>query len=548
MKRTRDREAVFAAAPDAVILMDADGLVIDWNAAAEAVFGWRRADVIGRELAELVVPGALRDAHRNGLRRYLETSEPTILGRRVELAALRADGTEFPVELTVTRLPVEEPAVFAGFVRDLGDVAATQRENQRLQQRMAFLAQTGLVLDRSLDYNETLRSLTELTVPELAQLTVVDLLDDDSYVRTAVAAAAEPARAREVEAMRREHPLARGSAHPVAGVLRTLEPLLLSVMSAEFQRTIAEGDEHYELMRRLGYHSAIVVPLVARRRALGTLSLLRMEDSPPYNHDDLVLAEELARRAALAIDNARLFEETRHIAGTLQAGLLPRRLPVIPGAQMAARFLAAAEGQEVGGDFYDAFPIGGDRWGIAIGDVCGKGPEAAALTALARYTIRALAEHEPVAVLELLNEAVLRDQQDAAGRYLTAVFAVASTDVGLLRLDLAVAGHPPPLVLRASGTVETVSATGPLIGITTAVRYLPATVELAPGDTIVLYTDGLTDACAPRTILSERDLAEWLGAARGLGPEDVAELLEQRATQGQPPRDDIAILVLRATG
>jgi serine phosphatase RsbU (regulator of sigma subunit) len=148
----------------------------------------------------------------------------------------------------------------------------------------------------------------------------------------------------------------------------------------------------------------------------------------------------------------------------------------------------------------------------------------------------------------LLNEAVLRDQQDAGGRYLTAVFAVASTDVGFLRLDLAVAGHPPPLVLRASGTVETVSATGPLIGITTAVRYLPATVELAPGDTIVLYTDGLTDACAPRTILAERDLAEWLGAARGLGPEDVAELLEQRATQGQPPRDDIAILVLRATG
>ncbi|MFL5832222.1 MAG: SpoIIE family protein phosphatase [Solirubrobacteraceae bacterium] len=548
MKRTREREAVFAAVPDAVIVIDADGLVVDWNPAAEAVFGWRRADVLGRELAELVVPGALRDAHRNGLRRHLETGESTILGRRVELSALRADGTEFPVELTVTQLPDQDPPVFAGFVRDLSDRAATHRENQRLQQRTAFLAQAGLVLDRSLDYDETLRRLTELTVPELAQLAVVDVLDDDGCVRTAVAAATEPSRALEVQEMRRAHPLRRGSAHPVAGVLRTLEPVLLPVMSAEFQHTIAEGDEHYELMRRLGYHSAIVVPLVARRRALGTLSLLRMEGSPPYSQDDLVLAEELARRAALAIDNARLFEETRHIAGTLQAGLLPRRLPAIPGAQMAARFLAAAEGQEVGGDFYDAFAIGEDRWGIAIGDVCGKGPEAAALTALARYTIRALAERGPGAVLELLNESVLRDQQDGPGRYLTGVFAVASSETGVLELELAVAGHPPPLVLRADGVVEALSATGPLIGVTTPVRYLPATVELAPGDTIVLYTDGLTDARAPHTILSDSDLAELLGGAQGLGPEGVAEVLERSATQGQPARDDIAILVIRATG
>jgi PAS domain S-box-containing protein len=547
MRQAPDRQAVFAAAPDAVILMDAEGLVLDWNPAAQAIFGWGRADVIGREVAELVVPGALRDAHRNGLRRYVETAESTILGRRIELSALRAGGEEFSVELTVTRLPGHDPPVFAGFVRDLGDRAAAHRENQRLQQRMAFLAQAGLVLDRSLDHEETLRRLTELTVPELAQLTVVDMLDDDGYVRTAVAAAAEPDRAREVERMRREHPLARSSAHPVAGVLRTVEPVLLPVMTPEFQRTIAEGGEHYALMRRLRYHSAIVVPLVARRRALGTLSLLRMEGTHPYDHDELVLAEELARRAALAIDNARLFEETRHIARTLQQGLLPRRLPVIPGAEMAARFLAAAEGQEVGGDFYDAFPVGEDRWGIAVGDVCGKGPEAAALTALARYTIRTLAEREPAVVLELLNDAVLRDQRDGLGRYITGVFAALSSATGRLRLDLALGGHPPPLVLRAAGEVERVAATGPLIGVAPTVRYVPARVELSPGDAIVLYTDGLTDAHAPETILSDGDLAAMLAGARGLGAEDVAERLERGATQGEPPRDDIAILVIRAT-
>ena len=118
--------------------MDRDGLIVDWNRAAETIFGWRRADVIGRELAEVVVPGPMRDSHRNGLRRHLETSESTILGRRVELAGLRADGAEFPVELTVTRLPDHEPPVFAGFLRDLGDRDVNQRENARLQQRMAF--------------------------------------------------------------------------------------------------------------------------------------------------------------------------------------------------------------------------------------------------------------------------------------------------------------------------------------------------------------------------------------------------------------------------
>ena len=322
--------------------------------------------------------------------------------------------------------------------------------------------------------------------------------------------------------------------------------MLLSSMTPEFQRQIAQGAEHYELMRRLRYHSAIVVPLVARRRALGTLSLLQMEGAHAYGQDDLVLAEELARRAALAIDNARLFEATRHIARTLQDGLLPRRLPEIPGARLAGRFLAAAQGQEVGGDFYDAFAIAENRWGIAIGDVCGKGPEAAALTALARYTIRALADQDAATVLRRLNDAVLRDDSDGAGRYLTGIFATASVDAGQLKLDLAVGGHPPPLVLRADGTVERVPATGPLIGVTAEVRYLPAAVRLDPGDTLVLYTDGLTDARAPRRILTDHGLAELLVSGLGLDPEDLAELLERHATQGEKPRDDIALLVIRA--
>ncbi len=527
-----------------MIVMGADGRVQDWNPAAERIFGYSRDEAIGGEVAELIVPGPLRDAHRNAVRRYVETRESTILDRRLELSGLRRDGTELPVELTITRIPDVEPLLFAGFVRDLTRRHVAKRENVRLQQRMAFLAQAGLVLDRSLDYIDTLRSLAELTVPELAQLAVVDLLDQGGLLRTAVAAAPDAEQARSVEAMRHSHPLAMDSTHPVAEVLRSGQPVLLPSMTPHFQREIAQGAEHYELMRRLRYHSAIVVPLVARQRVLGTLSLLRMEGAPPYAEDDLVLAEELARRAALAIDNSRLFELTRHIARTLQESLLPRALPAIPSARIFGRYRAASEGQEVGGDFYDGFGIEENRWGIAIGDVCGKGPEAAALTALARYTIRALAGRDAATVLRLLNDAVIRDHDAVSRRFLTAVFAVASAEGDHLELDVAVGGHPAPLVLRADGTVERVRARGPLIGVTRDVEFVPERLVLSPGDTVVLYTDGLTEARAPAHVLSESDLVALLARGRGLGAERLATFLEQSATDGESPRDDIALLVL----
>jgi serine phosphatase RsbU (regulator of sigma subunit) len=490
----------------------------------------------------------LRDAHRNALRRYLETGESTILGRRVELSALRSGGSEFPVELAVTQLPDSEPRLFEGFVRDLSGREVTTAESVRFQQRMAFLAQAGLVLDRSLDYNDTLRGLAELTVPELAELTVIDLLDDDGLARNAVAASADRSKAEAVEAIRRAHPLDQTSVHPVAAVLRTAEPVLLPAMTAAFHREIAQGAEHYELMRRLRYHTAIVVPLVARRRVLGTLSLLRLQDSESYDHEDLVLAEELARRAALAIDNARLFETTRHIAGTLQQSLLPRFMPEIPGVQLAGRHLAAAEGQEVGGDFYDAFAIGADRWGLGIGDVCGKGPEAAALTALARYTLRALGERGPATVLKSLNDTLLREAHSSPGPFLTAVFVVARRDGARLELEIAAGGHPPPLVLHDDGRVEQIAARGPLLGLSGESRYEPTRAVLGGGDTMVLHTDGLTDARAPARILSDSDLVDLVARGRGLGADELARFLEQSATGGDEPRDDIALLVIRMLG
>lgn len=539
--------SVLDAAPDAIVLMGADGRIEAFNAAAQRIFGYRAQDVIGRELAEMLVPGALRDAHRNGLARYLETGETTIIGRHIELVALRQDGSELPVELTVTVLRDGFQQRFAGFVRPLSDRMLGARQTAGVQKRMTFLAQAGLVLDRSLELDETLRALVDLTVPELAQLTVIDRVSPDGTIGSAVAAAQDPGQAAALQRMRADHPLTVDSHHPVAEAIRSRRSRLLRSMTPAYQRQIAEGDEHYHLMRSLRYHSAIVVPLIARRRVLGVLSLLRMEDAPDYDHDDLMLGEELGRRAAMAIDNARLFESTREIAQTLQRSLLPRSLPEIQGVELAARYHASAQDQEVGGDFYDAFRIDDDRWGLVIGDVRGKGPQAAALTALARYTIRALCDRGAGPVLSLLNEAVLREAETLPERFLTAAVAVVRRDEERLAIDLAAAGHPPPLVLRRDGSVQQAGARGMLIGVVPDLRYDTERLMLGRGDVLVLYTDGLTDARAPATMLTEADLAELLVAGRGLGAQALADFLVAAATAGARPRDDIALLVLAAT-
>jgi len=538
-------EAIVESALDAVVVMDADGGVLGWNRAAERIFGYERAEALGQEVAALIVPGPLRDAHRNALARLVRTGDSSIVGRRVELVAMRRDGSELPVELTVVRLPDRGGIRFAGFVRPLGEQTLSRLETVRLQKRMAFLAQAGLALDRSLELDETLRRLSELTVPELAQLTIIDLVSAAGRLSTAVASAVEPAHARELELLRARHPLTPDSPHPVVAALRSRRSQLLSAMSADFQRQIAQGDEHFALMRRLRYHSAIVVPLIARRRVLGVLSMLRMEDAPSYGPDDLVLAEDLARRAALAVDNAELFEATRRLARTLQSSLLPSALPRIDGVRLAARYRAAAQGQEVGGDFYDAFTLAPGAWGLAIGDVRGKGPRAAALTALARYTIRALCDQGAARVLERLNEAVLRDAEALPERFLTAAVGVARRDGEGLEVELAVAGHPPPLILRAGGTVEQTVATGLLIGVVPEAGYETQRLRLDPGDTLVLYTDGLTDARAPEHVLTEPELARLLERAQGLDAEALCDMLLHAATGDREPRDDIALLVVQ---
>lgn len=292
-----------------------------------------------------------------------------------------------------------------------------------------------------------------------------------------------------------------------------------------------------------GTASWLAMPLMDRAgRNIGLFHLSDKRDGAFSQNDEAIIVQ-LAQIFSVAIENLHLYQHEHEIAQTLQRSLLPPSLPEIPGVALAARFRPAGAGDEVGGDFYDIVEMGSDRWGVAVGDVCGKGAAAATVTALARYTLRATALHErdPTRILGVLNQALMRHAPEQ--RFCTAVYAALEPERGVL--EIASGGHPPPLLLRG-GEVETLGSSGTILGIMDdpPLNMRPATLE--PGDTVVFYTDGVTDAHAPERLLSHEQLAAALTECEGQSPAEIAHHIESLALGGidAPPRDDIAIVVL----
>jgi serine phosphatase RsbU (regulator of sigma subunit) len=308
----------------------------------------------------------------------------------------------------------------------------------------------------------------------------------------------------------------------------------------------AVDDEHLEIIRGLGIREGIVAPLRARGRILGAVTFVAAESGRVLTRDDVDLVEELARRAGLSVDNARLYTERSAIAHTLQAELLPSRLPAIPGVEVAVRYRAAGELNEVGGDFYDVFERRGQGWAFEIGDVSGKGAEAAAVTALARHTVRtaSLQPASPRELLETLNDALLVQRAGSEFCTVCLVGLSLSADGTRGRLTVALGGHPPALVLRASGVVEALGASGTLLGVFADPRLHEIETDLLPGDTVLLYTDGVTEAGSPDAEIGEEGLAELLAGMHGMSPEEIVDAVEQAAVEAQAgkPRDDIALV------
>ncbi|MEV6962217.1 SpoIIE family protein phosphatase [Streptomyces sp. NPDC051207] len=294
----------------------------------------------------------------------------------------------------------------------------------------------------------------------------------------------------------------------------------------------------------------VVLPLVARNRVIGMLTLGKPTDEH-FRQEILELAEDLSRRAALALDNARLYSERTAISQSLQRSLLPPDVPQIEGVEVEVIYRAAGEGNEVGGDFYDVFPIRDNAYGFAIGDVCGTGPEAAAVTGLARHALRLLAREGfgGPAVLERLNSAIL--DEGARSRFLTLLYGeLWPQEDGSAVLKVVCAGHPLPLRLRQDGTVEPAAEPQPLLGVMDDLELYEQTVTLDPGDVLLCVTDGVTERREGSRMLGDDGLADVLTTCTGLTAGAVAARIMRAVERfaSDAPSDDMAILAMRVPG
>jgi PAS domain S-box-containing protein len=596
------------------------------------------------------------------------TRGEVVRGEEMEFAG--TDGTRRVLEANAAPIRDGMGTIVAAVVV-VQDITARRHATQRQD----LLVRAGEVLDSALGVDERLDRFARLLVPELADFVKIELLEGQSGRRPVAIAHQDPEREALMRAWRERGTLDASERVGMGTTIATGEAKLTADIAADaVVRSAREttGEEGAKLMRAIGPRSQIVVPLRARGRVLGALSLTMAESGRHYDEADLDLARDLGLRAGLAVDNARLYEEAqasavaeqrraqtldalaaaslaihrtrrldrrleliaeraaeltgarfaravvrpgradelsarmgteaageaalsrpliardgseigrldvvgdgfgsadelaledlarvaslaienarleereRHIARTLQDSLLPRALPEIEGLEVGARYLAGGEGTAVGGDLYDLFPVD-DEWALVVGDVCGKGAEAAALTSMVRYTVRAESVHHssPCEVLRLLNDAIMRQLGD--GRFCTVLHGRATVDAGSTRLVLAAAGHPPPLVLRADGHVETVPAEGPLLGVMPAVMHPDVIVALGPGDALICFTDGVTEGRGSDGMYGDERLAALLRSSAGLDAGALVDRIVDAAVefQGGLSQDDVAVLALR---
>lgn len=514
-------ELLGVASPQAVVDSDVETVMDRWTIRDEE----------GRELGfdDLPLAAALAGRHPEPMLLHAVEQDTGrdmwLLNRSVPV--LREDGS---VELAVS---VSE------------DVTAMKRE----ESRQRFLAHAGELLGSSLELEETLQRIAWVAVPYLADWTRVDLLDERGLVAEVALAAADPDKIELLRETRAQGPPSREEKRGPYEAMRTGRTVVWANVRDEDIDAFARNERQAELMRRIATRSVLVVPMMAGATPIGAMQIATTDDSGRrLGETDVQLAEELARRATIAIENARLHEERSYIAATLQSSLLPPALPEIPGVELAVRFRATGEASDVGGDFYDAFRSG-DGWMLAIGDVTGKGPEAAAITSLARHTMRtaAMYERDPARVLERLHEALRAEQRER--RLCTALCARVEPGPSGVSVSLASGGHPAPYLLRPRGEPVAVGRHGLLLGAFPSATWEAERFELSPGDALVLFTDGVHDARGPggERFGTER-LEAVLRASAGRSADAIAGSIDQAVLRFQdgPQRDDVAVLVARA--
>jgi PAS domain S-box-containing protein len=391
----------------------------------------------------------------------------------------------------------------------------TQEKTAELRER--FLVRATETLMSSLDYQQTLRNVAWLAVPEIADWCAINLIDESGAPRRVVVAHPDPGKLALAERLQRYEPEILDPERGMGRVIHTGVAELYPEITDDLLEDIATDEEHLALLREVGFRSALLVPLRARGRTFGALTLVTAESLRRFDDSDKEFAQQLASRAAIAVENARLATARREIAETLQRSLLPDAVPSIPGWEAATMYRAASASDEVevGGDFYDFIetPAG---WIVLLGDVTGRGVEAAAMTALVRHGARFLAKHEhsPSSILARLDEA-LRE------RHLLSLCSVLCVRLEGDGFVMSSAGHPAPLLVRDDGRMREIGGSGPLLGGWEGSTWEDRTVSVGLDETLLMYTDGVTDTRGESGRFGPRRLRRLLAEHAGESPAEV---------------------------
>ncbi len=535
-------EATLANLAEAVIVRDAGGRMIFANAAAARLLGLGSVEQVTGAGAEALM--ALYDVYDETGRPITLADLPTAVAERGEYAepllvrnVIRATGDERWLLHKATPVFHDDGALSL-----IVSVIENVTEVKRAELAQRLLAQAGKELSSSLDYEQTLQRVAQLAVPELADWCGVVIRGEGDVLEQVAVAHSDPERVEVARRFGERYPARMTDPTGTPEVVRSGKSQLIPQITEEMLVAAEITDEQLDLIRELQMRSVIIVPLeIAGRAPIGALSLVMADSGRVFDEDDLTLAEELARRAATAVENSRLYTESVHIADTLQQSLLPPVLPRIHGFSLASLYRAAGEQNEVGGDFYDAFEVAGG-WLVVVGDVAGRGAEAAALTSLSRHTLRTAAKllGDPIAALGQLNAALRERPRLSLVSVCCALLRPADGRVGA---TVVLAGHPPAYLVRG-GEPQAVGIFAPFLGVDDTGAWQGVELALEVGDRLVLYTDGVIDTVGASERFGEERLER---ALRGTG--DAAETVRRieeavSAFASGPQVDDTAVLVV----
>jgi PAS domain S-box-containing protein len=552
--------ALLEALPDVVVVADRFGRIVYANPAVRLLLGHDPVALRGEPMTVLF-PARLRAAYEEGFAQLVADAAARPFGHASQVPAQRADGSELTVEITLSRLTDADVDAGPGAIGGAagGGVWVGVIRDVSTSVRLARQLEVGRYL------NATLRVTTALTEAPDA---------DVAFQRLLPTLCAEL----DWDAATLWQPESCGGRLARGGTWSTPDHPVPSLQSDSRGRTFTRGeglpglawkrrepvfaedlwhDTRFlrpEAARADGLRTAVAFPILRGDTLLGVCELFSRERRPvpPELLDVLASA---GRQIGQFLARLRAESELRDLADTLQRNLLPAHLPSIPGVQLAARYRAGADGVFVGGDTYDVLPLPGDRWMVLIADVCGTGAEAAAITSLTRHTARAAAsaaaeEADPSAVLAAVNTALLHEQTSGPLRFVTACCLVVEPHAAGLSAQLGVAGHPLPLLRAADGGTAGVGHCGRPLGITDDVEYREERVELSAGSTLVLYTDGVTEARDDSgvqfeeerlmQVLAESDCRTAAGAVAA-----VHDAVEAHLRNSRYGVDDLAVLALR---